>query len=71
MIPRKAVRGLYDSNRIYCIAESGMHERIIRIELESRDRLSVMDIYESSNARILAIEPDPESKNNFYIIDEE
>lgn len=30
-----------------------------------------MDIYESSNARILAIEPDPESTNNFYIIDEE
>ncbi len=61
MIPRLAVRGIFDDSKIYCIAESGMKERVVRIELESSDRLNVHDIYESSNSRIITIEPDPES----------
>ena len=70
MMPRYAVRRPFDKDQIYCLAEKGTRYEVLRIRFES-DGTHVEPIYESTNAKLLALEPDPEHINRLFIVDEE
>ena len=61
MKPRFCVRGAFDKDRIYCIAEKGTRDEVVRIMVSNdHDVLHLEGIYESANSKILTIEPDAE-----------
>ena len=76
MMPRHAVRSYKDKSNVYCIASSSAKEVVVKVGLTSGEgydeKIQTVDIFESSSARILVIEPDPEDyKCLFLITDDE
>ena len=52
--------------------EKGSRYALIRIKIKGdSEHLSVESIYESSNAKLLAVELDPEDYDQFFVLDEE
>lgn len=70
MKQRYMIHRPFDKDQIYCLAEKGTRDEVLRIRFDG-DIAQVEAIYESSNAKLLALEPDPEDGARLFIIDEE
>ena len=62
------VRRSQDKSQVYCLAERGTRDEVIRLKLHSDDVVRVETIFESSNAHLLAIEADPEDSSRLFLV---
>ena len=68
------VRRNKDISHIYCLVQKGTRDEIVKIGIDTdspSDPLRIMSIFESRSSRLLALEPDPDSNKNLFVLDEE
>ena len=65
MKKRYIVRKPFDTGQVYCLASRGTRDEVLRIKLDidHPEGFQSETVYESSNAKLLALEPDPENSN--------
>ena len=73
MKKRFIVRKPFDTSQVYCLASRGTRDEVLRIKLDADhpEGFKCETVYESSNAKILALEPDPENCSQIFVLDEE
>lgn len=71
MKPRMAVRRSFDDSQMYCLVERMSTESVLKVRLDAKDKVTVLDIFEQNNSHLLILEEDPENADALFVIDDD
>ena len=71
---RLLVRRRKDKSEVFCLFQEGRRDLVVKIGINTsetrKEILSITTVYESPNAKLLVVEPDPEHTTLLFVLDE-